>query len=804
MRLRLRSPRVELLFFMLVLSLVALFPRPSSTAAAEEPRQLQLEVYINDTPTHLIGAFTQLADRRIASRRTELTEMGIKVPGSGSGDDLIILDDMTGVEYRYDEPTQGIFFKLGDDRRVVKSYDAHGESEEVVPTRTDYGGVLNYALFAASTKSVDTSSFTFSGGNASLDARLFGPSGTLSQSAIVGTTTARNFDALRLDTTWSYSDPQSLLTYRAGDIISGGLAWTRPVRAGGVQMQNNFALRPDLVTLPLPTVSGSAAVPSTLDVYVDSVKTHSQELPAGPYQISNVPMLSSAGTARVVVRDAAGRQTEMSLPFYTSAKLLKPDLLDFSVEAGLPRILYGSQSSTYVESPIGAASLRGGLYDWLTLEAHTEGAADFFNGGIGAVTSLNSAGLLSVAGSGSRFRNSFGFQSYVAYDAQFGAVNLHASSMRAFKDYNDLASVTARFLPIPLSTTTSPSLLLTSAKPARSAETISVGFPIPFESSLNIGLLHQVLDDGTRSDIFNISYSKQIFSTASLNVTAFADLSDKKNVGIFFGLSMPLGLPASLGGPVHASASASSTRNGTNATFDVVKSMQAEPGSYGWGLRESRGSSPSRSAAGSYRSSVAQFDGFVQQATGTTNAAGQIQGAIAVAGGGIFASNRIDDAFAVVDVGAPDVEVQYENRPAGRTNAQGQLLVPGLRSYQKNRIAIEPRDLPLDADAPVTQNIAAPADRSGVVVNFGVKTDARSAVVVFTGKDGNVIAAGSRGRLEGSAEPFVVGYDGRAYLKELNAMNAVTVADGANECRASFPFAPQKNSQVVIGPVVCQ
>jgi outer membrane usher protein len=789
---------------MLILSLVALFPRPSSAAAAEEPRQLQLEVSINDTPTHLIGAFTQLADRRIAARRTELTEMGIKAPGSGSGDDLIVLDDMSDVEYRYDEPTQAIFFKLGDDRRIAKSFDARGSSEQIAATRTDYGGVLNYALFGSSTKSVGTSAFTFSGANASLDGRLFGPSGTLSQSAIVGATTTKTFDALRLDTTWSYSDPQSLLTYRAGDIITGGLAWTRPIRAGGVQMQNNFALRPDLVTLPLPTVSGSAAVPSTLEVYVDSVKTHSQEVPAGPYQISNVPMLSGAGTARVVVRDAAGRQTEMSLPFYTSPKLLKPDLVDFSVEAGAPRILYGSQSSTYVESPIGAASLRGGLYDWLTAEAHVEGGTDFFNGGLGAVTSLSSAGLLSVAGSGSRFGNAFGFQGYAAYDVQLGAFNLHASSSRTFKDYNDLASVTTRFLPLPVSTAASRSLLLTSARPPRSLDTVSIGFPIPFDSSLNVGFLRQVLDDGTRSNIVNVSFSRQLFSTASLFVTAFVDVSDKKNAGIFFGLSMPLGLPASVGGPVMTSVNTSTTRSHTNVTFDAVKSMQPDPGSYGWGLRESRGSDPSRSAAGSYRSSVAQFDGFVQQSAGTTNASGQIQGSIAVAGGGVFASNRIDDAFAVVDVGAPNVEVQHENRPVGRTNAQGQLLIPTLRSYQKNRIAIEPNDLPLDADAPVTQNIVAPADRSGIVVNFGVKTDVRSAVVIFSGKDGNLIAAGSRGRLEGGVEPFVVGYDGRAYLKELGAMNVVTVTDGERECRASFPFAPEKNSQVVIGPVICQ
>jgi outer membrane usher protein FimD/PapC len=53
-------------------------------------------------------------------------------------------------------------------------------------------------------------------------------------------------------------------------------------------------------------------------------------------------------------------------------------------------------------------------------------------------------------------------------------------------------------------------------------------------------------------------------------------------------------------------------------------------------------------------------------------------------------------------------------------------------------------------------------------------------------------------------EPFVVGYDGRAYVKGLRATNSIVVGDGGSECRASFPFTPKKNSQVVIGPVVCQ
>src|ERR1035437_8993641 len=140
-------------------------------------------------------------------------------------------------------------------------------------------------------------------------------------------------------------------------------------------MQRNFALRPDLVALPLPTVSGSAAVPSTVDVYVNNLKTLSQQVPAGPFQVTNVPVLSGGGTAPVVGRDAAGHQTQTSLPFYTTPKLLREGFMDFSVEAGLPRVQYGTASNSYLNDPVGSASLRGGLTDWLTVEAHSEGGA---------------------------------------------------------------------------------------------------------------------------------------------------------------------------------------------------------------------------------------------------------------------------------------------------------------------------------------------------------------------------------------------------------------------------------------------
>ncbi len=785
--------------------------REKAPRAEETAHQLQLEVYLNGAPTRLIGSFIRLSGRQLAATRAELVELGIKVPGAGAGDERIVVNNLAGVSYRYDEPTQSIFFTLGDRQRVTQTYDLRSGPETPPAVRGDLGAVLNYNLFGASTKSFNAGAVSFTGANASLDGRVFGPYGTLGQSAILGATTARDLDALRLETNWTYTVPQKLLTYRVGDTISGGLAWTRPIRLGGVQVQRNFALRPDLVTMPLPSISGNAAVPSTLDVYVDNLKVSSRAVPSGPYQIVNIPVLSSAGTARVVVQDAAGRQIETSLPFFSSPILLREGLTDFSLEAGLPRLFYGTISNSYVANPVGSASLRSGLYDGLTLEAHAEGGAGLRNLGAGTVTRLGSAGVLSVAASGSQASNALGLQTYLAFDSQIMGLDFHASSLQTFGSFNDLASVTARFLPAlsvfsgvsALGTTALP--LLTSNKPPKSLDIASISLPVPFDASrINLGFVHSVFSDGLRSDFVNVSYSRSLFADVSAYLTAFTDLRGKKSSGVFVGLSMPLGNFASSVGPVMASTNVSATPRGTGVTTDLVKTLQPEPDSYGWRLQGREGNTPYHAAAASYRSSFAQFDGGVLQLGRDVNFTAQAQGAVAAMGGGMFLANRIDDAFAVVNVGAPGVDVRHENRPAGKTDADGQLLIPNLRSYQANSISIDARDLPLDADAPVTHNFVVPADRSGVRVDFGINTDVKAAVVILSDKAGNFIVPGVRGHLEGAKEAFVVGYDGRAYVKGLGAANSVAIDLGGSECRASFPFTPQKNTQIVIGPVVCR
>ena len=173
-------------------------------------------------------------------------------------------------------------------------------------------------------------------------------------------------------------------------------------------------------------------------------------------------------------------------------------------------------------------------------------------------------------------------------------------------------------------------------------------------------------------------------------------------------------------------------------------------------------------------------------------------------GGAPYLSNRVYDSFAVVDAHNPGVKVQRENTLVGETNEDGKILVPNVSSFQKNKISIDPMDLPLNAEIESTVDYVAPSFRSGVYVEFNVKKAVPSAIVILQTADGKFVAAGSEGRLEGSEEPFVVGYDGQAFIRDLAAVNTIHISTPGQECSTQFTFAPSGDVQPVIGPEICQ
>ncbi|WP_091885158.1 hypothetical protein [Phyllobacterium sp. OV277] len=47
-------------------------------------------------------------------------------------------------------------------------------------------------------------------------------------------------------------------------------------------------------------------MPSTLDLYLNSIKVFSGEVPAAPFDVTNLPLMDGGDDARIVMKDALG------------------------------------------------------------------------------------------------------------------------------------------------------------------------------------------------------------------------------------------------------------------------------------------------------------------------------------------------------------------------------------------------------------------------------------------------------------------------------------------------------------------
>ena len=166
-----------------------------------------------------------------------------------------------------------------------------------------------------------------------------------------------------------------------GDTIGRSTTLGSSPVVGGFSLSTQQDLDPYYAIYPAPQIRGAVRTPSTADVYVDGRLVSSVRLPPGRFTLNDLPIETGFGNARVIIRDAFGRQQSIDLGFYLSTQLLKRGEQDYSYVAGLER----TSSGTKVEygRAMGTAVHNIGLTDWLTIGFQAEGAKDLAMAGAG-------------------------------------------------------------------------------------------------------------------------------------------------------------------------------------------------------------------------------------------------------------------------------------------------------------------------------------------------------------------------------------------------------------------------------------
>jgi len=355
-------------------------------ASAAEPKLL-LEVILNGRATGQIGQFIE-RNGALYAMPSELTDLGFVVPPAlAKRPEPIALSSLPGVKARANLRRQTLEVTASD-AGLLPEVLSTGSRMRLAPlSQASFGAVLNYDILGTFTGQQAT-------GGGLFDFRAFTPYGVFDSSELGNFTPAPGQESVvRLGTSYTYSEPDNLRRWRGGDVISGGLAWSRPVRLGGAQVTTDFALRPDLVTYPIPVISSSVTVPSTVDVLVNGIRQFGQPVQPGPFQIPTLPYVNGAGEVVVTVQDALGRQTVITTPFYTATQLLKPGLASYAFEGGALRLNYGLESNDY-RSAAGDGTFRYGVTSWLTAETHVEVSESLALAGAGAAVQVANLGVL--------------------------------------------------------------------------------------------------------------------------------------------------------------------------------------------------------------------------------------------------------------------------------------------------------------------------------------------------------------------------------------------------------------------------
>lgn len=777
---------------------------PCRASAADEP--LLLDVLINGQAIGKIGEFV-VRDGVVLARRDELESLGIALPGLAPGPvpasteagGLVSLASVPGLAARLDGATQTIFITASDDRLAPTLLGRSGYGGETGAIESGTGATLDYDVFGTS-----AAHRAFADGL--VDLRVFSPHGVASTGVIVRAGARGGVNAssvLRLDTTYTVSDVTRLRRYRFGDFITGALDWTRPIRLAGVQVVRDFGLRPDLVTFPVPSVSGSVAVPSTVDVLVNGTEQFGGEVPAGPFQLQNLPVVNGAGTVSTRITNALGNQVTTELPFYASVSLLAPGLQAYSAQVGAVRRYWGLRSNDYGQIAA-SGTYRRGLTSHLTIEGTGEATDGLVMGGAGLVLNVANLAVVNVAGAASSSRGALGGEVAAGIQHVGPVFTFGVSSILAGEQFRDIAATQGDAVP-------RRQLRANAGVAFRGFGTLGLAYA-GLDRALNRKVIDSIASSHPRpvdplslapaaflpvahARLVSGSYSAQ-WRLLSLQLTGYQDFARREARGLVFSATMPLG---------RRDGASVATTTGPRGSHVQAQANRTAMAIGDWGYQVA-----ARSDAGGgfgqvdYRSGVAQFSVGVEQAAGHSTGRVGARGSVSLLGNGVFLSNTIPDSFAVVDTGVPGIGVMVENRPVGRTDAHGRLLVPDLRSFDANHLSIDPLDAPLEARVETVAKVVRPFDRSGVVVRFPL-APSRGALVRLVDAAGRPLPLGSAATLTATGEVVPVGYEGAAYLESLGETNDLMVErpDGTR-CTVRFALRPGAGPMPTIGPLPCR
>lgn len=746
-------------------------PAPAASYSEKQEYELYLGLSVNgNTPAGTVPVKVINGHYWVSASVLQQSHIPLK-----TSDTLVDITTLPSVKVEYDQTGQMLKLQVPDNwLPEQKIGEASGQNYQAAISSP--GILFNYDAYNLFSSDGTQTTSTYS------ETRLFGPAGILSNNAVIrqnwSSTGYEQQGYMRYDTLWKYSDSERMISYQAGDVVSNALTWSSSVRMGGLRVSRNFSVRPDLVTYPLLNLSGSAAVPSSVDLFINGFKTSSSQINGGPYTLTNVPYISGAGEATVVTTDALGRQVSTNIPFYVSNTLLREGLSDFDFTVGALRNNYGIKNADYGTGAV-SAIYRYGLNNWLTLSAHSEDRKGLTNAGVGGDIGVGNLGTLSLSTSASRGQGN-GNQFTAGYSYYGNSWGINYQHIQRSANYDNL------------STYGSTSMLSRQSDQA----TLSLSPWGRVLGSFSIGYFDIKAEDNSRTRLMNFSWSRSLWKSSSFSLSVNRDLQENSYASM-----LQVIIPFDSQSSVQLSGQRSSSGQwGEN--ISVSRSAPAE-GGLGWNLAHSVGGDNYSQADLTWINRVSTLSGGYYGSRDDHHSWFEATGSVVLMDNSLFFARQINDAFIVVSTGNyPNIAVNYENRKVGVTDKNGHLLIPWAAAWYPGKVTLDTLPLPTDTEAATVEKRIAVREGSGALVDFPVNR-VRSATIVFVDAQGQPLPVGTPVEEKNSKQQGLVGYDGVVWFSHLTRKNDVTINAGGMRCHVQFELPESTPVPQRIGPVSC-
>ncbi|WP_158774155.1 fimbria/pilus outer membrane usher protein [Cobetia sp. L2A1] len=742
-----------------------------------------LSVSVNGKPLPAIARILDSPEQGLLVSRVDLERWELIVPPEilalqHLGKVYYPLNHLEGLTYSIDGASQVLVLQAAPRQLVGSSIDL-ALSALSVPQEGVAGGFLNYDVLHQSRSDISNST------SGILEVAGFNQWGLMTTTLLARDGHAAYGDSrlVRLTSNLRHDDPAHLRTLTLGDTYSRAGAWGRSVLYGGVQWGTNFTTQPDFTTFPLPNIEGEATVPSSVEIYANDRQQAQNSVNAGPFSVSNIPVITGANDVRLIVRDVLGREQVVVSSFYASQQLLRSGLHDYTYEAGAIREDYSRASNEYGRGFL-VANHDVGVSDSFTGGLRLEALAAQQTAGVsGAWLVHPGLGVVTGALAGSTAQAGEGGLASLGLEHRGRHLSFGASTTATTQDFRQLG----------LREETSPASWTTRA---------NIGTRLPQGGAFGLGYADIVRRDDMDSRIVSANYSTRLSSDASLSLYASRELVSHES---FVGISLSM----SLGERTSVSVGHDSDGQGYRNRLQLQRNA---PRGNGVGYRLSAEQSSEqrdgvstdvsaevavRGDHGAYLLQAARYEGETGYRLNAT-------GGVALLAGNMFVTRRIDDSFGIVKVGEyPDVTVYSENQRVATTNGNGVALIPDLRSFERNRLSFEQADIPLGARLDGRDATIVPGYRRGLLVDFKVKA-ADGALLTVIQPGGEPIPAGATIRHSGATQRFPVARRGEAWVTGLGADNQLTAQWGNHRCHFTARMPTNAGPMPRIGPLLCQ